>query len=572
MSELIAVSIHRATGISGVTTAGANIAALDLPGIRVLPLIVGPASQVGTAASAANLVPDILSGWHVASWPDDSSPLDAMLIIRNALISLGARIVLPHDSVLGYAAAGSLAHAALGGVRCAMWHHSSGCDGDDVALSVFPLVDSWAAVSTQLTSRLLGLSGGALGQPVASSLPVPIALSEQPQAWVPNTRTLRLLYAGRLERRHKRVLDLATLANLLQKLEVRFRLTIAGTGPAQTELCEALHDHVMGGRVEFVGAVPQPQMAALYGAHDLTVLVSESEGMPLAVSESMAAGRGVAITHGCGEAAQAIADGTDGIIVPTGDMQTLANRLAVLASQRAQIVGMGSAARVTAKRLWSTDQLRQSFQTLIHAAMAAPPRCTSLARCASQWCAIMRALGTLGDLNTLGVVTWRSRWLAEQDAALRATLSSSTNMADEAQSMFPFQPTKVVLTAERLFEEAMAGLHRTGYRRIALCGAGAHTRMLSQRCPAFARWCIAIYDDSAEATSIAGVPIRRFDAARNSSEERPDAIIVSSDEWEDPLAARAAATFGSGMPIVCLYRPQNKPQNRQQDAPTRAAA
>ena len=100
MSELIAVSIHRATGISGVTTAGANIAALDLPGIRVLPLIVGPASQVGTAASAANLVPDILSGWHVASWPDDSSPLDAMLIIRNALISLGARIVLPHDSVL----------------------------------------------------------------------------------------------------------------------------------------------------------------------------------------------------------------------------------------------------------------------------------------------------------------------------------------------------------------------------------------------------------------------------------------------------------------------------------------
>jgi glycosyltransferase involved in cell wall biosynthesis len=87
-----------------------------------------------------------------------------------------------------------------------------------------------------------------------------------------------------------------------------------------------------------VGTLTTAQTEAMYGAHDVGVLVSRSEGMPLAVSECMAAGRPVAITDGCGGAVDAIVRGENGWVVPVGDMQALAAELSKAAQSRDRLV------------------------------------------------------------------------------------------------------------------------------------------------------------------------------------------------------------------------------------------
>jgi hypothetical protein len=92
-----------------------------------------------------------------------------------------------------------------------------------------------------------------------------------------------------------------------------------------------------------------------------------------------------------------------------------------------------------------------------------------------------------------------------------------------------------------------------GLRRIALYGAGRHTEsILPGPWPAAGVQVVAILDDHAAASRphVAGVPIVRPEALP----VPVDAVVVSSDRFEDVIAARAAAVFGPrGVPVLKLY-------------------
>ncbi|MEY3231261.1 MAG: hypothetical protein RL689_1350 [Planctomycetota bacterium] len=524
MNDLpIAVSIHQALGVSGVTVAGARLAALDDLPCRVVPLVVG--SDVADQAvhdSALGDVPDLC----IASWPANATVVQQVLTIREALLTLNATLVLPHDCTPGAIAAATLTHK---GVRTLLWHHSSGPAGDDAIRAAGPLAHAFVAVSADLARQARRVEPR-LPEPCLAELPVPVDVPSEPLPRVPGVRTLRLIYSGRLERRPKRSLDLATLCDALASRGVRFFLTIVGDGPARSDLEAALAAHLAAGRVTMRGVQPPAVVASLYGAHDVGVLLSEREGMPLAVAECMAAGRPVAITQGCGGAVDAIHHGRNGWVFPVGDIAAMADTLAAAADKRDALVRMGREAQATARQRWGMDRLHPDLAAAFEAALASPDGVQSPSQASAWWERILHAIGAAaGDLRDASLVphvrVLRDLWAAERGLS--------------APESLPCDPPTVRTSAAIRFEHALGRLRARGCHRIVVYGAGAHTRGLARviaRHPEI----IAIVDDRADGRS-GRLGDRPVIAPSQARALHPDGVVISSVEHEDTLLARAAS-------------------------------
>lgn len=533
MSERpVAISVHQALGVSGVTVAGARLAAMHELPCRVVPLVVGPEiTDEAVNASALGDVPDVC----IASWPANASVVQQVMTIREAMLALNATLVLPHDCTLGAIAAATLSHR---GVRTLLWHHSSGASGDDAVRAAGRLAHAFVAVSRPLARRARSVEPR-LPEPLLPELPVPVDIARQPHPRVPGARTLRLIYAGRLERRHKRVQDLAPLCDALQRREVRFFLTVVGDGPARRDVEEALASHRAAGRVTMQGAQPPGVVASLYGAHDVGVLLSESEGMPLAVAECMAAGRPVAITRGCGGAVDAIREGENGWVVPVGDTEAMADVLAAAASRRDRLVRMGEEAQATARARWSVDRIASDLAAAFDAALAAPDQAASNPR--EWWGSILHALGAAAGES-------RGASLLPHVRVLRDLWAEELAITD--RDSLRCDPPVVPTSAALLFERALGLLRSRGCHRIVVYGAGAHTRSLARviaRHPEIT----AIVDDAADASSprMAERPVVTPSEAAGL---RPDGVVISSVEHEDRLLAGARAWAGEAI-IEPLY-------------------
>lgn len=101
------------------------------------------------------------------------------------------------------------------------------------------------------------------------------------------------------------------------------------------------------GVVEWLGHVAD--MPALFAKSDIVVLPSYREGLPKGLIEAGACGRALVATDvpGCREV---ISDGVDGLLVPAGEWEPLANAIALLLDDPALAERFGEAARAKALR------------------------------------------------------------------------------------------------------------------------------------------------------------------------------------------------------------------------------
>jgi glycosyltransferase involved in cell wall biosynthesis len=114
---------------------------------------------------------------------------------------------------------------------------------------------------------------------------------------------------------------------------------VAGDGPERARL-EGLVAGLEG--VELLGS--RGDVPDLIAACDAFALLSEAEALPMSILEAMALGRPV-VTTDVGGAAEAVADGETGIVVPPGDMPAAATALAALAADPARAREMGERGR-----------------------------------------------------------------------------------------------------------------------------------------------------------------------------------------------------------------------------------
>lgn len=139
----------------------------------------------------------------------------------------------------------------------------------------------------------------------------------------------------------------------------------------------------------------------------------------------------------------------------------------------------------------------------------------------------------------------RTKWCHEEQVQATAHESSE-----------PSLPVSPLIASSRLIERCAAWCAREGYRRIALFGAGRHTRPITrQPWATFGVRVVAIVDDSPRTDSIGGVPVCRPEALA----EPVDAVVVSSECYESTLAERARAVFEPRVPVVRIYADEPPP-------------
>jgi len=97
---------------------------------------------------------------------------------------------------------------------------------------------------------------------------------------------LRLLFAGRLEHVQKGVLDLPAVDRILAERGIDVQWTIVGSGPDE----QALRHAWTSPRVSFLGTKTHEEVIGIASEHDVFVLPTRWEGVPVALLEAMSVG------------------------------------------------------------------------------------------------------------------------------------------------------------------------------------------------------------------------------------------------------------------------------------------
>jgi glycosyltransferase involved in cell wall biosynthesis len=119
------------------------------------------------------------------------------------------------------------------------------------------------------------------GVPMPPPKPPAAAVAHQP---------LRILYLGRIAQEQKRVRLFPIILKKLQESGIPFRWTIAGAGPERAMLEATMRTNHPEQVVTFPGQVAYADVPALLAQHDVFLLASDYEGLPLSLLEAMGQG------------------------------------------------------------------------------------------------------------------------------------------------------------------------------------------------------------------------------------------------------------------------------------------
>ena len=107
-------------------------------------------------------------------------------------------------------------------------------------------------------------------------------------------------------------------------------------------------------------------MRDLLAAADLYVLSSVREGLSMSVLEAMRAGRACVVTD-VGGNAEAVAEGSNGLVVPPSDAPALAAGRVAALSDRTRLDAWGVAARRRWEAIFTAEHMVRSTEALYRA-------------------------------------------------------------------------------------------------------------------------------------------------------------------------------------------------------------
>ncbi|MSP51313.1 MAG: glycosyltransferase family 1 protein [Alphaproteobacteria bacterium] len=147
------------------------------------------------------------------------------------------------------------------------------------------------------------------------------------------------------------------------------RLVVVGDGPERPKLQrQAL---ALGEAVQFAGRKPSADLPAYYQAADLFLLSSDIESSARVLSEAQLAGTPVLTTATAG-AAEVVADGRTGRVVPCGDEDAFVQALATLAGDPGGLAKMRPAVARHAQSLCGREVVARGLRALYEASLTVP--------------------------------------------------------------------------------------------------------------------------------------------------------------------------------------------------------
>ncbi len=175
--------------------------------------------------------------------------------------------------------------------------------------------------------------------------------------------TLKLAYLGRLAT-VKGIFEIVEAMALLRDRGIDAALTIAGTGPDEAALRQLIAQRGLQSTVTMAGSLFGQAKDQLWCDSDVFVFPTyHREGLPYALLESMAAGA-VPVVCPVGAVPDVMTDMVHGVFVPPKDPATLADRLAWMHANRAEIVRMATAGRQRVLEQYSVSRLAADFRDI----------------------------------------------------------------------------------------------------------------------------------------------------------------------------------------------------------------
>ena len=232
------------------------------------------------------------------------------------------------------------------------------------------------------TDRIVGCSEGVrlilleMGMPPERTVAIPNGIRLEPFAeadahpW--RDREPGIVMVARFSKQKDHATLLHALA-LLRQRGLRVPLQLAGGGK---DLHRAPLERLAGqlgvaDQVEFPGVVrdvPQRLMQ-----HQVCVLSTHYEGMPLALLEGMAAGCAV-VGSAVPGVREVIEDGVNGVLVPESDPEALASALEDLLRDSSRAAALAARARQTALEHHSRERMHRDYEALFVELARQPPR------------------------------------------------------------------------------------------------------------------------------------------------------------------------------------------------------
>jgi glycosyltransferase involved in cell wall biosynthesis/uncharacterized membrane protein len=155
--------------------------------------------------------------------------------------------------------------------------------------------------------------------------------------------------------------DFATLIGALGTISADYRATLVGEGPARPDIATALEMQGLEAKAELLGA--RGDVPYLLALSDIFVLSSRSEGHPISVLEAMAAGLPVVATD-VGGVAESVVHRQTGLLVPAGDVRSLAAALEQLIEDAELRRRLGAAGRDRAREFFDLPRFRAAHLAL----------------------------------------------------------------------------------------------------------------------------------------------------------------------------------------------------------------
>lgn len=143
-------------------------------------------------------------------------------------------------------------------------------------------------------------------------------------------------------------------------------LVLVGDGDDRPRLEQLAREHGVSERVHFLHSLTLEQLFACYANCDVFALPSSGEGFGLVFLEAMAYGKPV-IGGAHGGIPDIIEEGVSGHLVPHGNVERLAGRLASLLGDPVQAAAMGTTGKERVETKFSFAQFQSELEKIMYA-------------------------------------------------------------------------------------------------------------------------------------------------------------------------------------------------------------
>jgi glycosyltransferase involved in cell wall biosynthesis len=175
------------------------------------------------------------------------------------------------------------------------------------------------------------------------------------------SQPIRLVYAGRVIEEQKRLSRIVELIRRLNDRGLSFEFTIAGNGPELPPIRNSLREM---SHVHLLGEVANSEVTGLLRSHDIFVLLSDYEGLPLSLLEAMGEGL-VPVVSDLESGIRDVVTESNGVRVPVGNVSAAADAIISLVQKPENLTRLSASAAQWVRTNYSATKMGEQYLQLV---------------------------------------------------------------------------------------------------------------------------------------------------------------------------------------------------------------